>query len=66
MNLQTNIEIYLVIQISTNEYPNIFLLGKWHEYKYKEYFMTILFEYYKFQIFVLITRHCTEKLGDSL
>ena len=34
-NLQTNIRIYSVVQKSTNEYPNIFVLGKWHEYKYE-------------------------------
>ena len=32
-NLQTNIQIYSVVQISTNEYPKKFILGKWHEYK---------------------------------
>ena len=31
-NLQTNIQIYLVVQKSTNEYLNIFVLGKWHKY----------------------------------
>ena len=31
-NLLTNIQMYLVVQLSTNEYPNIFVLGKWHKY----------------------------------
>ena len=34
-NLRTNIRIYSVVQKSTNEYPNIFVLGKWHEYEYE-------------------------------
>ena len=34
-NLQTHIQIYLFFQKSTNEYPNIFGLVKWHEYNYK-------------------------------
>ena len=34
-NLQTNIRMYSVVQKSTNEYTNIFILGKWHEYEYK-------------------------------
>ena len=34
-NLRTNIPVYSVVQKSTNEYPNIFVLGKWHEYKYE-------------------------------
>ena len=33
-NLQTNIQLYLRVQKSTNEYPNIFVLGKCHKYKY--------------------------------
>ena len=32
-NLQTNIQIYSVVQISTNKYPKKIILGKWHEYK---------------------------------
>ena len=35
MNLQMNIRIYLVVQKPTNIYPNIFLLGKGHEYEYE-------------------------------
>ena len=34
-NLQTNIQIYLLVQKSTNEYPNIIVLGKWHKCEYK-------------------------------
>ena len=34
-NVQTNIQMYSVVQKSTNEHPNIFVLGKWHEYEYK-------------------------------
>ena len=43
--LQTNIWIYSVVQKATNEYPNIFVLGKLHEYKYEQYWRVILFEY---------------------
>lgn len=34
-NTQTNIQIYSVVQKSTNKYPNTFVLGKWHKYKYE-------------------------------
>ena len=34
-NLQTNIWIYWVVQKSTNEYPNIFVLENWHKYEYE-------------------------------
>ena len=34
-NLRTNIQINSVVQKSTKEYPNIFVLGKWHEYEYE-------------------------------
>ena len=34
-NLRMNIQIYSVVQKSTNEYPNIFELTKWHKYEYK-------------------------------
>ena len=44
-NLQTNISIYSVVQKSTNEYPNIVVLGKWHEYKCKYYLRAIIFKY---------------------
>ena len=33
--LRTNIQIYWIVQKSTNKYPNIFVLWKWHKYKYK-------------------------------
>ena len=34
-NLRMNIRIYSVVQNSTNEYPNIFVLEKLHKYKYE-------------------------------
>ena len=34
-NLQRNIQIYSVVGKSTNEYPNIFVLGKWYKYEHK-------------------------------
>ena len=34
-NLQTHIQIHLVVQKSTNECSNIFLLGNWHKYEYE-------------------------------
>ena len=34
-NLRTNIQIYSVVKKSTNKYPNIFILGKWHKYEYE-------------------------------
>ena len=57
-NLQMNIWIYSVIQKSTNQYLNIFVLGKWHEYENKWYLRAILFKYSNFWIFLLITHQC--------
>lgn len=34
-NTQTNVQIYSVVHKSTNKYPNTFVLGKWHKYKYE-------------------------------
>ena len=53
--MRTNIRIYLVVKKSRNKYPNIFVLGKWHKYKYKLYLRALLFEYLNTQIFVLST-----------
>ena len=47
--------MYSVVQKSMNEYLNIFILEKWHEYKYELYSRAILFEYSSIQIFMLIT-----------
>ena len=38
-NLQMNIQIYLVVQKSTNEYPNIFVFGKWHEIIFESHYI---------------------------
>ena len=53
-NLRMNNQIYLVVQKSTNEYPNLFILGKWHKYKYELYSRAILLEYLNIWIFMLI------------
>ena len=45
-NLPTNIKVYLVIQKSTNKYSIIFVLGKWHKYKY-EYTPKYLYDLHK-------------------
>ena len=42
---QTNIWIYLEATYLPNKSQNIFILRKWHEYKYKYCLRAILFEY---------------------
>ena len=34
-NLQANIQIYSVVQKSTNEYSNIYVLEKWDKYEHE-------------------------------
>ena len=34
-NLRINIQMYSVVTKSTNEYLNIFILGKWNKYEYE-------------------------------
>ena len=40
---RTNIQIYSDATYLLNKYPNIFVLGKWHKYKYDEYSRAISF-----------------------
>ena len=54
-----------------NEYPNIYLLGKWHKYKYEQYSRDIVLKYSNIRIFVLITEtvfRCLSRfvVGSSL